>query len=705
MSGKRRFFQSIRFKLLLVSLALLAIPWAGYRYLQETERFLRQTQETMQLGTAQAVAAILHNSPALSRSARSPENGTAREPLQYVNPLEGPIQLDGYSEEWQPYLGNLQRYPAQDDWLFESILGEHGDYLYLLLRVNDRRVRYRPQGSNQLDLGDYVELRLTSKAGEPVRYRIAPTSPGYVTVRKMPTTGKAPYPIGREDRIKGEWQTSESGYTLELRIPRYLVGERIAITVADWNDASGSPNHRLVNSTGAGQPAPLGRILRPDPEIGRLIGGLEHENARIWVVNNQRLVLARRGRLQPPEPVVGNDEPAPLSPLQPLLRLLLDQPSTRFQDDFSRSARLGGPELDAALAGQPQSRRRSTPDGRAVILSAAWPIRSPDGVIGAVLVEQTTNRILSLQNRALEQISGITLVLFLFVGLAILGFATLLTSRIRRLSRRIDKAVTPDGRIRGSLAADRSRDEIGDLSRSFSGVLNRLAEYNRYLEAMASRLAHEFRTPLTIVRSSLENLQGDALEGDRQRYIQRAQEGVERLGLILHRMREATRLEQQLAQTELVAFDLGALLEMAVEGYGSAFPEVTFQLERDAGPVMVRGAPDLISQALDKLISNAVDFHQAGTPVQLLLEKTDRHQVRLSVRNQGPALPAGMEQELFSSMVSIRNNSGDEPHLGLGLYLVRLISEFHGGRAEAVTLERPAGVAFRLFFPVAQPPR
>jgi len=703
MTHKRRFFQSIRFKLLLVSLALLAIPWAGYRYLQETERFLRETQETMLLGMAQAVAAILHNSPAMNNSTRHTAGEISGDPLHYVNQLEQPIQLDGYTEDWLPYMGNLQRYPERGKWLFESILGEYGGHLYLLLRVNDRRVLYHPPGSTRLDQGDYIDIRLASPEGKITRYRIATTSPGWVSARTMSDRAENPLPIGREDRIQGEWQSGESGYTLELRIPRYLVGDRIAITVADLDDTTKPVSRHLVNSTGSGQPAPLGRIVRPDPEIGRLIGGMEHENARIWVVNNQRLVLARRGRLQPPETVIENTVPVQHSPLQPLMRLILDQPSAHFQDDLSRSARLRGPEIDAALAGQPQSRRRSSPDGRAVILSSAWPIRSSSGVAGAVLVEQTTNQILTLQNRALEQITGITLVLFLFTGLAILGFATLLTTRIGRLSQRIETAVTNDGKIQGPLAADRSNDEIGDLSRSFSSVLNRLAEYNRYLEAMASRLAHEFRTPLTIVRSSLENLQTRPVDADQQRYILRAQEGIERLGLILHRMREATRLEQQLMQTEMVAFDLGALLDMALEGYGSAFPQVVFELDRCEGPVIIQGAPDLISQALDKLVSNAVDFHQADTAIQLLLKKTDRHRLQLSVRNSGPPLPDEMEQALFSSMVSIRHNSGGEPHLGLGLYLVRLISEFHGGHAETHNLESGTGVEFSLLLPAMSP--
>ena len=58
--------------------------------------------------------------------------------------------------------------------------------------------------------------------------------------------------------------------------------------------------------------------------------------------------------------------------------------------------------------------------------------------------------------------------------------------------------------------------------------------------------------------------------------------------------------------------------------------------------------------------------------------------IEISVENQGPPLPDEMHGRLFDSMVSLRKGQeGDEPHLGLGLYIVRLIAEFHGGRAFA----------------------
>ena len=82
------------------------------------------------------------------------------------------------------------------------------------------------------------------------------------------------------------------------------------------------------------------------------------------------------------------------------------------EEPFDGLSKLTGAEITSALGGEPASQRRPSPDNRAVILSAAWPLETRGTVSGAVLVEQSTNQILSLQNNVLERLFGTTLVFF-----------------------------------------------------------------------------------------------------------------------------------------------------------------------------------------------------------------------------------------------------------------------------------------------------
>ncbi len=230
-------------------------------------------------------------------------------------------------------------------------------------------------------------------------------------------------------------------------------------------------------------------------------------------------------------------------------------------------------------------------------------------------------------------------------------------------------------------------------------MLERLAEHHAYLEAMAGRLSHELRTPIAVVRSSLENLKisGD----DSARYIERAEQGLGRLGRILERMTEASRLEQSLSAAERSRYDLAAVVRGCVEGYRIAYPKAQFALEVPERRVEVEGAPDLAAQLLDKLVENAVDFSRPNTPVRVALDDA-AGVAALTVSNLGPLLPDKMRTRLFESMISVREAAGTAtPHLGLGLYVARLIAQFHGGSIAASNLPAGDGVALGVRIPLA----
>jgi signal transduction histidine kinase len=200
-----------------------------------------------------------------------------------------------------------------------------------------------------------------------------------------------------------------------------------------------------------------------------------------------------------------------------------------------------------------------------------------------------------------------------------------------------------------------------------------------------------------VVRSSLDNLKAGELSSQARVYVERAGEGVERLARLISRLSEATRLERLLEGSERERFDLAGVVAGCVEGYRAAHPGRSFEYSPPAEPVWIEGVPDAFAQLLDKLAENAIDFAPPGTPVRISLAVQGKR-ATLAVENEGPPLP---EARLFDSMVSLRDSergaqAGERAHLGLGLYIVRLVAEFHGGRARALNLDRERGVRFEV---------
>ena len=226
--------------------------------------------------------------------------------------------------------------------------------------------------------------------------------------------------------------------------------------------------------------------------------------------------------------------------------------------------------------------------------------------------------------------------------------------------------------------------------------------YTDYLRTLASKLSHELNTPLAIVKSSLDNLEHTlqahaALPAEAQPYLDRARDGVARLGTLVRAMSEASRMERAIAAAEPEDVDLREVLRGCAEAYRPLAGGRRLECDFPAAPLRMHCAPELIAQALDKLFDNALSFTPADGWLRLSLHARGGG-AEIELANQGPPLPAAMQGRLFDSLVSLRDKAtpGDAPHLGLGLYVVRLVAERHGGHASARNLEDGSGVAFGL---------
>jgi signal transduction histidine kinase len=333
------------------------------------------------------------------------------------------------------------------------------------------------------------------------------------------------------------------------------------------------------------------------------------------------------------------------------------------------------------------------------LLTAAAPIVIDGRTRGAVYLEEAANQLLSLRDRAVTRLFDLTLLATAAAVAVMFGFATWLSVRIARLRNAADSAVGSDGKIRLEMPESATADEIGALSRGFESLLGRLNEHTQYLRTLGGKLSHELRTPLTIVRSSLDNLESEGLRDDQRRYVTRAREGTQRLQSILSALGAAARVEESIKQAERVNFDLRELLSSAVGAYRDGFPQSRIELEIPADPCFFRGAPDLLVQLLDKLMENAVDFCPSGGIITVRLVRATGDYL-LQVQNDGPPIPQELHGRLFESLFEQRQGRDDKPHFGLGLYIVRLVGEFHGGTAVAANRPDGGGALFTVTLPL-----
>lgn len=668
---------TLRGKLLFLALAMLIVPWVGWRFVLELEDTLRQGQ----------TESLLAVGDALARSLQALEGDELVDgPSWYLHNLSRPPRLDGFAEDWGGAQAYAQRLPRDvPDAPVQVTAAAAGDAVFMLIEVSDdTRVRASLVTGGAIG-ADHLRLRLSTRDGEG-DFLIASAGPGRAEI--VPASGsRLIWPLA------GEWQETPRGYRIELLIPRRNALRGIGLAVADVERTRAVPRW---SGTGVPPEPPqsVWPILGPAlPSLSAALRQLAPEQVRARLLSDEGWVLAMsESRMQSAEPFRPKTVADRL--VYPLLRQLRD-PFPRDDDLDPALPRLDTAEVWQARSGIAASGWRQAGDDERARLMTAVPLNAAGAVRGVLVLEQVQDTHLLFTQRALVFLLAATLLAIFLTATIMLVFAGILSFRIRRLRNAAERALRGQGGTTEPFPHSTSRDELGDLSRSFARLMDEIAAYTHYLNTLASKLSHELNTPLAIVRSSLDNLENESLPDQARTYASRARGGAERLGAILRAMSEASRIERAVQQAESEDFDLRALVQGCAEGYRTLAGERRIDTVMPVSPVPMHGAPELIAQALDKLFDNALSFCPADGWIRLTLERRENGAL-LSMANQGPLLPAGYEARLFDSLVSVREHRGGGSHLGLGLFIVRLVAEAHRGKVSAENLPGGSGVSFSL---------
>ena len=697
---------------ILTSFILVVIPWFSYLYLSEMEEILVDSQASAQLLTAEGISTLLNGRDDLFDELPISPDGYEN---LYAHPLEKPIRIDGKDTDWEDVLDfnvgfgqtSLADPTTGAPNQFYLVLGEHKGQVYALVQILDDSLIYRDKEILRLDLSDHIRVTYSDANNQIQKLVITATEEGLTTA--YPVGDNWRYAINGEadNRIPGVLFETVNGYAIEFRIPLDLLGasRNFGLAVVDVDSARTRAIESITGTLPSASREAFGLVLLKTPEVLRIIEGLGYSGANIQVVDSRKRIRAEVGsyRAQPSEslnPASGDAISLArltdwmLDPLYTLVERTLSKPEVTDEEATIQRALNGSSSTSHFLAKN---------EGEVIV--AAHPIIANDQILGAVVLKQNTNRILNLRRDALKRIVNFSVISVILFAAIILIFSARLARRIRRLGLEANSVIDSRGRLTASelTAETRSGDELGDLARSISNMLTRLHQHNQFLENMPRTLRHEINNPLNTLSTSLENLREASSEDDRNKYLESARRGLNRIGLIVQNLADAANLEEALVGEDLECLDLRLLLQSYITNCQITHPTRNFTLQMAEASLLAWVCDYRIEQLLDKLIDNAIDFSEPGSDIQLELEGVNK-QLNLTITNVGEPVPSNLLDSIFDSMVTARaGNPDNRLHFGMGLYVVRVITEHHGGTVSIQNLPELPGVQVNISLPLAEP--
>ena len=689
-------------KLALMGLALLLIPLFSYRQLVEMERLLFQSQSRAQLLTAQGISTLFNGREDLFEEL--PLDIDDFEPL-YAQPIDSPINLDGVFDDWQDSISKKVNSFGDSNNSFELVLGERADFLYAFITIRDNSIVHRDPNYLRLDNADHLRLSFVRPDGRDGRVAIIFPQSGEIEGFEMDDQWRYAATGAADNRIQGSLRKiSGSNSTLEFRFPLSMLGssQYFGISYVDVDDPVTREIENITQTLPSSGKDNFDLVVLGTPEVRNIVQSLGYSGSKITVIDSKRRIRAENERALNTN---SSEISEPLFDVLGLVRDLRIWFNAGKQEGSSKTTesdlKISNQKIiDRSLTGEALTSRKQIADQKEVIV-AAHPIVSDSNVIGTVIVEQNTDDILSFQRSSLEEVLLLSLATLGAVFIALIGFAGRLAWRIRKLRREASEAIDNHGRLKtAELKREiNSGDEIGDLSRSVSAVLEKLHQHNQFLQNMPRTLRHEINNPLNTLSTSLQNLVRENPDLSQNRYLESAQRGVDRIGSIIQDLADAANLEDSLSGDDLELIDINDLLENYISNYSLLHQKQKIKFLGPQKPVMALVSDFRIEQLLDKIVDNAIDFHRSGTSIIVSLE-VDYDQLQIVVANRGPTMTEKLRRTVFDSMVSHRSNQ-NRLHFGLGLYVARVIAEHHSGYVRALNLSDNSGVAIEIRLPLA----
>jgi len=324
---------------------------------------------------------------------------------------------------------------------------------------------------------------------------------------------------------------------------------------------------------------------------------------------------------------------------------------------------------------------------------------------GFIVITEDSN---DIQNAVIER-KNFVIRTALSVAAIILIFSIFLNANIikpiRILGRYTSSASSdhPDNKIINRI--NLRPDEIGNLSRSLSGMTNNLYKRIEFAERFASDLTHEIRNPLASLKAASELLPNAKDSEKKNRLLGILNDDVVRIERLITDYSNMLKGEALEAKLQLTKFDLIKLINKVAEEYQQVINNTKKNISIEINDLIKKktfiiGFESRIQQVISNILENSISFSPEKSILKIKIERV-KNDAKIIITDEGPGFNESNIGKVFERFYSNRPKEMFGQHSGLGLNIVKNIVESHKGHIKAYNLDGSRGAAIEIDLPIA----
>jgi two-component system sensor histidine kinase ChvG len=362
--------------------------------------------------------------------------------------------------------------------------------------------------------------------------------------------------------------------------------------------------------------------------------------------------------------------------------------------------------LSATCVGElADARRYSTPGGEDEVVTSVTPIKVQSGCWAVVTSFAGASVPGSHLGRPYWTTPEVRIAAIIYVMMVVITLTSFWGVRrgLRRFAERA-RAIRERG-ADVSFAEENDVPELAAVAAEFDGMVSALDASARDIRRTAEDNAHAFKTPIAVIRQSLEPLsRAIPAENPRgQRALGLIENSLDRLDALVSSARRLDEAAADLINMPRTPVHLSTLLHRLLHAHADAIAERQLALDGHIpSGITVYANEEMVETVLENVLDNALSFSPRGGSIEVRLDRRNDRMAELTVADTGPGVPMENIDRIFERYFSHRHEGGGHgSHFGIGLWIARRNVEALGGTIRAENRE-PHGLLVRINLPTAR---